>query len=156
MLSIFFNAYSFLGITIVFIVWFGWITFLTLKNQRLFQSFFTGREKNNIQEAINKILADIKKGQEELLALKENFSSLDKEGKKHYQKIGLYRFNPFKDTGGEQSFILALLDEENTGIVISSLFSRTGNRWYVKQVKNGKGVDAQLSEEENKTVETAK
>ena len=104
---------------------------------------------------INRILSQAKNSQEAIELLKKSLAQNELIGKKHLQKIGLFRFNPFKDTGGDQSFILSLLDENNDGLVISSLFSRTGNSWYVKRVKAAKGIDVELSEEENKTIQLA-
>jgi len=78
------------------------------------------------------------------------------DGSLHIQKIGLVRFNPFKDTGGDQSFILSLLDAHNTGVVISGLYSRTGTRWYAKKVVVGKGSEHELSDEEVKAVHQAR
>lgn len=63
------------------------------------------------------------------------------------QHVGLVRFNPFDDTGGNQSFALALLDANADGIVLSSLHSRTATRVYVKAILAGRS-DAQLSAEE--------
>lgn len=63
------------------------------------------------------------------------------------QHVGLVRFNPFEDTGGNQSFALALLDANADGIVLSSLHSRTTTRVYVKAILAGRS-DAQLSAEE--------
>lgn len=73
----------------------------------------------------------------------------------HIQKIGLLRFNPFHDTGGDQSFILALLDSHDTGVVISSLHTRTGTRWYAKGVLSGRGQEHELSNEEQKAIKSA-
>ncbi len=81
---------------------------------------------------------------------------LEKEGLLHIQKVGLLRFNPFKDTGGDQSFILALLDANSTGVIISSLHTRSGTRWYAKNVVKGKGVDYELSSEETQALKSAK
>jgi len=63
------------------------------------------------------------------------------------QHVGLVRFNPFDDTGGNQSFALALLDNNADGIVLSSLHSRAATRVYVKAILAGRS-DAQLSAEE--------
>ncbi|MCX6722418.1 MAG: DUF4446 family protein [Candidatus Staskawiczbacteria bacterium] len=63
------------------------------------------------------------------------------------QKTGIVRFNPFNEMGGNQSFVIALLDDKNNGFVISSLFSKEGNRVYAKTVKAGKS-DHMLSSEE--------
>ena len=68
----------------------------------------------------------------------------------------MLRFNPFKDTGGDQSFIISLVDSYNTGVVISGLYSRSGTRWYAKQVIDGKGVEHELSTEENKAIHLAR
>ncbi|MCL5432874.1 MAG: DUF4446 family protein, partial [Patescibacteria group bacterium] len=81
---------------------------------------------------------------------------IDNDGLFHIQKIGLVRFNPFKDTGGDQSFVLALLDNNDTGIVISSLYSRTGMRWYAKRIVLGKGLEHDLSDEEKGAIKEAK
>lgn len=81
---------------------------------------------------------------------------LEKSGLLHIQKVGLLRFNPFKDTGGDQSFILALVDAQNTGVIISSLHTRTGTRWYAKHVINGKGAEYELSKEEEEALKSAK
>lgn len=85
-----------------------------------------------------------------------SYDKLEKSSLSHIQKIGLIRFNPFKDTGGDQSFILALVDAENTGVVISSLHTRTGTRWYAKGIVRGKGVEHELSKEEEKALAGAK
>lgn len=88
--------------------------------------------------------------------LKEYCKKLENEGKFHIQKVGLLRYNPFKDTGGEQSFVLSLIDGNDTGVIISGLYSRSGTRWYAKKVSDGKGVDLELSEEEKKALKEAK
>ncbi len=68
------------------------------------------------------------------------------------QKVGFLRFNPFQDTGGDHSFILALLDREHNGVVLSSLYLRESTRLYAKQIKKGNPVQ-QLSSEEIKVLE---
>jgi hypothetical protein len=70
------------------------------------------------------------------------------------QHVGLVRYNPFQDTGGDQSFALALLDKQGDGVVISSLHSRTMTRFYAKPIKAGIAV-VSLSEEEVKAVQQA-
>jgi len=55
----------------------------------------------------------------------------------HFGRLGIVRFNPFDDTGGNQSFALAILDANNDGFVITSLHSRTGTRVYAKAVFDG-------------------
>ena len=72
----------------------------------------------------------------------------------NHSKIGVVRFNPFNDMGGNQSFIIAMLDNKNNGFVISSLFVKDGNRVYTKTVKQGKS-DYVLSKEEIEAINRA-
>jgi len=70
------------------------------------------------------------------------------------QRVGIVRFNPFEDTGGQQSFAIALLDARGSGFVISSLHSRQATRVYLKQVSQGRG-EAALSNEESEAIRRA-
>lgn len=79
---------------------------------------------------------------------------LEELSRKTIQKVGIVRFNPFNGMGGDQSFAIALLDDRNTGFVISSLFVGEGNRVYAKALKNGKS-DHALSAEEKQAIEKA-
>jgi hypothetical protein len=63
-------------------------------------------------------------------------------------KINVARYNPFGDIGGDQSFILTLLDQTNSGVVVSSLHNRDITRVYAKPIKNGEGDNITLSKEE--------
>lgn len=67
---------------------------------------------------------------------------------------GLVRFNAFDDTGGNQSFALALLDADADGFVLSSLHSRQATRLYVKRISAGSS-ELPLSQEEAQAVEQA-
>lgn len=79
---------------------------------------------------------------------------LEAAGRRAVQRVGLVRFNPFEDTGGNQSFALALLDARGTGFIVSSLHSRTGTRVYAKAVSEGRG-DGALSDEEREALSIA-
>jgi len=68
------------------------------------------------------------------------------------QKVGFARFNPFQDTGGDNSFMLVLLDRTNTGVILSSLYMREGVRVYAKSIEAGKPKHV-LSAEEKKILE---
>jgi hypothetical protein len=71
-----------------------------------------------------------------------------------FSRVGLVRFNPFEDTGGNQSFALALLDGNGDGFVVSSLHARAGTRLYAKSI--GRGVsDSALSAEEAEALRQA-
>jgi uncharacterized protein DUF4446 len=71
-----------------------------------------------------------------------------------FGRVGLVRFNPFEDTGGNQSFALALLDGRGDGFVVSSLHARAGTRVYAKAVAGGSS-EAALSAEEAEALRQA-
>jgi len=79
---------------------------------------------------------------------------LEANGRRAVQRVGLVRFNPFEETGGNQSFALALTDANGDGLVISSLHARAGTRLYAKSVVAGKS-DAALSAEEDEALRIA-
>lgn len=65
------------------------------------------------------------------------------------QNIGLVRFDAFPDVGGEQSFALALLDQNSSGVVVNNLYSRTDSRVYVKEIAEGQSRHTLSDEEKN-------
>lgn len=70
------------------------------------------------------------------------------------QKVGFLRFNPFQDTGGDNSFAISLLDRNNDGVVFSSFYTREGVRVYAKKIENGTPKQP-LSDEEKKVLDEA-
>jgi len=143
------------GLVIVFI----WLALLTayLKRQNQKYSVFTeGMTRKTLEEVLSNIVKDQKVTKKDIDYLTERCDNIEKDGLLHIQKIGLIRFNPFKDTGGDQSFILSLINAKETGVVITALYSRSGTRWYAKRVVNGKGAEHELSDDEKKSLSKAK
>ncbi|MGQ0606854.1 MAG: DUF4446 family protein [Chloroflexota bacterium] len=79
---------------------------------------------------------------------------IDRRSQRSLQHIGLVRFNPFEDTGSDQSFAIALLDDQRDGIVISSLHGRANTRIFAKPVADG-GSPHNLSDEETEAIRIA-
>ena len=79
---------------------------------------------------------------------------LEAAQRKAIQRVGLVRYNPFEDTGGNQSFALALLDATGDGWVLSSLHARGGTRVYAKAIRDGRS-DQGLSAEETAAIAQA-
>jgi hypothetical protein len=70
------------------------------------------------------------------------------------QRVGVVRYNPFEDTGSNQSFVLAMLDAHGDGFVLSSLHSRQSTRMFLKPVTAGKAEGA-ISDEEGQAIKIA-
>lgn len=143
-------------IIIILAIWSVILTVLLVQLHFFNARIFKKADKGNVVQILDSLLLQTKDHGKALATLSQQYAKLEQDGKLHIQKVGLLRFNPFKDTGGDQSFILALLDAHDTGVVISSLHTRTGTRWYAKAVDNGKGLEYELSDEEQKALKEAR
>jgi uncharacterized protein DUF4446 len=81
-------------------------------------------------------------------------ATIDARTRRSIQHIGLVRFNPFEDTGSDQSFAIALLDDARDGVVISSLHGRSNTRVFAKPVSAGESAHT-LSDEETQAIRIA-
>jgi len=116
-------------------------------------SFFKKREKKE-PEDIKEIFNYLKELDKNLEKISKNLDDLKEKSNFFIQKIGIVRFNPFSEVGGDQSFSIALLDNNNDGVVITSLYTREENRMYAKPIKGGIS-EYSLSEEEKTAIKKA-
>jgi hypothetical protein len=80
--------------------------------------------------------------------------TIERRTRRSLQHIGMVRFNPFEDTGSDQSFAIALLDDSRDGVVISSLHGRANTRVFAKPVEGG-ASSHHLSDEEAQAIRIA-
>lgn len=137
-------------------LWVIILTFLFLRFYLFYIKIKQGTKEKSLVLILNELLDRENKIEKGLSALDKKLVELDDKSQFYIQKVGMLRFNPFNDTGGDQSFILSLLDASDTGVVISSLHTRTGTRWYAKKVVEGEGADHKLSSEEKNAISKAK
>ncbi len=109
------------------------------------------KEPQDLKEVIS-FLKDLEKNFDKL---SEELKNLKKESNFAVQKVGIVRFNPFSGVGSDQSFSVALLDKNDDGVIITSLYTREGNRVYAKPIK-ASASEYLLSSEEKKAIEKAK
>jgi hypothetical protein len=127
---------------------------LSRLNQRISQ-ITGGVEGGDLEEILSHHLETVHEVARDLDELTARMAVVESSARHHFAKQGLVRFNPFPDTGGNQSFALALLDESDDGYSVSSLHSRTGTRIYAKAVTGGK-ADTNLSAEEQDAIDQAR
>jgi len=111
-------------------------------------------KKNKKPENLKDVLSQFESLEKEVKIISEKLESIKKETQFSIQKKEIIRYNPFSEVGSNQSFSAALLDGNNNGIVITSLFTREGNRVYAKPIKNGDS-EYSLSSEEKQVIEKA-
>lgn len=121
---------------------------------RSFSKLTAGTKRERLDEVLAQLVSEFHREQLSHRKLEKEIEVLKQQLPAHLQKIGLVRFNPFVGTGGNQSFSLAILDGEGSGLVITSLHSREGTRLYTKPIKNGKS-QSDLSKEEQAALKIA-
>lgn len=113
-----------------------------------------GERGDSLEEVLDAHLDKVFAVAREVDDLGARTAALETASRKAFSRVGLVRYNPFEETGGNQSFALALLDAEGDGWVLSSLHARSGTRVYAKAVKGGRAETA-LSEEESAALRQA-
>lgn len=140
---------------VIGVIWLIVLTILFFQLSFHYNKITKGISNKTLKSILDHLISQMEANAKDISTLKAYCDKIEKDGLLHIQKIGLLRFNPFKDTGGDQSFIISLVDANNTGVVISGLYSRSGTRWYAKQVIEGKGVEHELSDEEKNAIKNA-
>jgi len=92
----------------------------------------------NIKEDLEKYMHRVSTAEEEIRKLSVHYKELDKKTEKCIQKVGIVRYNAYKDTGSDLSFAVCLLDEKNNGIVFNGIYSRDMSNIYAKPIEDGK------------------
>jgi len=118
--------------------------------------FFKGKKGEDLEKLILTQVKDIEKNKKDIKELFDGYEKIYKIASKGIQKVGVVRYNPFGDMGGKQSFVIALLDGDDSGIIISSLQSREGLHLFVKTIINKQCLDYPLTDEEKDAVKNAK
>jgi len=138
------------------VIWLSILSVIVFRLSSHYNRLTLGVSTHSLREALDKILEAYIKNKKEIAVLSQKITNLELQSQTHFQKIGIVRFNPFSDTGGSQSFTMALLDKADNGVIMTSLYARTGNRWYIKYIKAGAGHEVELSKEEKLAIKDAK
>lgn len=109
----------------------------------------------NIDEDLENYMYRVEKVEKQNGEIITAIQGIEKDLSKCIQKVGLYRYNAFKDVGSDLSFTLALLDENDDGVVLNGIYSREMSNIYAKSVENGKSKYT-LSEEEQEAIKIAR
>jgi len=140
--------FVFIGIAILLGV------FWTIKTEKRLKKFFLGKKAENLEENLIILEKDIEKLKISKEKTEKELEEINKKLKKSIRGLETVRFNPFPDQGSNQSFAIGMLNEENNGVVISSLYSREGMSIFAKPIKNGKS-EYELTEEEKEALNKA-
>ncbi len=142
---------------VLIVVLFFWIISVHMKYSRLrlsYVSFMKGKDGKTLEESIidkfdelEELSAETMKNRAEIRQIQESMLS-------NFQKVGILKYDAFHEMGGKLSFVLTLLDGNNSGYIINSMHSREGCYNYIKEIVKGESY-IELSEEEMESLEKA-
>jgi biopolymer transport protein ExbB/TolQ len=150
-------AYALIGMIIAIIILFILVivAFVQInKFKKKYNKFMLGKDASSLEDDIITLYEDNKFMKLNIDKNREDIKELFKRHETTLQKIGLVKYDAFKEMGGKLSFALALLDENNNGVLINSVHSSDGCYSYTKKIKEGDSQIA-LSNEEKVAVERA-
>lgn len=123
--------------------------------QKNLEILFSGKKAVDLESILLDHTKEILAIDKEIQELFEISNKIHNLSQRSIHKVGILRFNPFKDIGGDQSFAIALLDGKDSGITISSLHTREGTRIYSKPITKGESEKYTLTEEEKAAIKAA-
>lgn len=143
--------------SLLFLSWLVFFITVAKINKRLksYKELITYTGGQNIEEIMleyGKEIRSLKQGAEKI---DDSVIEIVNDLKSHPRHLGILRFNAFSNTGSDLSFAIALLDDNDNGFVLSSIYGREESRIYAKPLKSGESV-YQLTKEEEQAIKLAK
>lgn len=124
------------------------------KIRKDYKMFLAKLGNGNIEECLRKYMSRVEEVGNKNQEIINYCNKLDQDMANCIQKVGIVRYSAFKDMGSDLSFALALLDEENSGVVLNGIYSREISNIYAKPVTKGNSTYT-ISEEERQAIEIA-
>lgn len=124
------------------------------KLNKKYKKFMLGKDAKNLESDIIGLYEDNKFIKISLEKNSKDIHTLYKRLEGTFQKVGIVKYDAFNQMGGQLSFCLALLDENDNGFLLNSVHSTDGCYSYTKEIKNG-SCDISLGDEEKKALDIA-
>lgn len=128
----------------------GWLAFVEYRYRKLASSFralMTGRGGTDLEATLLDFIARMEHVEQVAQSVNSRVDGVEAKLPYLVQHVGVVRFNPFQDKGGDQSFAMAILDDHADGAVISALHSRVDVRIYAKPIVGGQSTYTLTAEE---------
>ncbi|MFY9616138.1 MAG: DUF4446 family protein [Candidatus Dormiibacterota bacterium] len=122
---------------------------------RHYRMLSNGGDGRPLDELLQQVLERAERESRSLEKLELELTNLAEAAKGHIQNVGVVRYNAFHDTGGDQSFAIAMLDSQGSGALFNGVFHRTDCRVYAKPVHDW-GSAYSLSDEEEEAIRKAR
>jgi hypothetical protein len=150
-------GYILIGLVVVVLALIVWLVLLQVRLSRVSRQYarlMIGTDGASLEETLYRHVDEVKASLETVSSLGTRVQRMDRTLKHSMQWMGIVRFNPFRDTGGAQSFALAIVDGHGNGVVLSSLHSRENTRVYAKPLAKWESPN-KLTDEEKQAIARA-
>ncbi len=130
----------------------GWVAFIEYRYRNLARSLrmlMTGRGGADLEATLMDFVARMDRVEQVAHGVEEHYQWIETRLPYLVQHVGIVRYNPFPDKGGDQSFVVAILDDHTDGVVLSGLHSRVDSRVYAKPVVGGQSTYTLTGEEKD-------
>lgn len=135
-----FEGYIIIGL-LAFVVLLFFILMITLKSlnnlESKYRKFMRGVDNKNLEDLVIGYLDKIDESRAETEHMKELYENLNLRLKSCVQRVSMVRYRAFEDVGSDLSFSIALLDENNSGVIITGIYGRNESTTYAKPIDSG-------------------
>ncbi len=135
----------------------GWVAYLQVRLRRVSRQYarlVRGVDGKNLEEMLSQQVDEVHQALETVRALEAESRRTSRTLAHAFQWMGMVRYNPFRNTGGDQSFVWAIVDGQGNGVVLSSMHSRESTRLYAKPLHEWTSTYP-LTEEEQEAIDRA-
>jgi hypothetical protein len=136
----------------------GLIVWLAIRLRRVensYRALTSGTDAGSLEAVLQAHVSEVRQAVERVGQLDERTRQMERASRSYIQRLGVLRFNPFRDSGGDQSFVVALTDQYGNGVVISGLHGRDATRVYAKPLAGWESAYP-LTDEERQAIRKAK
>ena len=122
---------------------------------RKYSRFMKGGDAASLEDAVMTCIEKAEMVDEQNKTIGADIRKLRINQKITYQKMGMVKYNAFREMSGDLSYALVLLNQNDDGFVINSVYTKEGGYSYIKEIKSGE-CDIELSPDEKKALDKAK
>jgi len=142
-------------VLVAFVLWLSGLSYAFFRLLKHYRRIAVRSKDGDIMSLVENLLSSEEENSASIKKVRDEIVSINARSVLPVQKVGLVRFNPFAETGGDQSFSLCLLNGEEDGLILTGLHTRDRTRVYTKPVTGGVSK-YELSREEERSLKEAK
>lgn len=143
-----------IALNLLFLILFIILFVRTSRMRKLIRKVFSGVSGENLESSLVRLLQEMEEWKKKHTDQQFQMNRLAQKMSNQSGNLSVIRYNAFGDTGSDLSFSLALIDDAQNGVVITSIYGREESRTYAKPIEAGKSV-YNLSEEERSAIKKA-